>query len=222
MTDRPRVTRDELSSIPLMRGFSDEQLDSMMALFHFAADQEGVLFNTGDAAESFYLLTKGEVLLEQDGHEVYRLHPLALIGELGAMTHAAHTSKATVQAGTELWEVEVAALQGLFAKDKDFGLRFLQNLLDVVADKVFRDQVRLEDMRANIIHTQKAMKRMREFLLESDDTSVSQHIHEEIDGLIRRNRRVNYRVSPPSALAATLRFDDGTEAKVVQISRREI
>lgn len=222
MTDRPRVSRDELGSIPLFRGFTDEQLDKLLALFQPAATHEGVLFKAGDRAEMFYLLTRGEVILTQDGVETHHLHPLVVIGELGAICGLARTTSATPAPDSEVWQVEAKALQTLFDQDKDLGLRFQRNLLDTVSDKVQRDQVRLNDMRANIIHTQKAMKRMRDFLLESKDTVVSNPLHEVIDGLIKRNRRVNYRVSPPAALQATLRLDDGTEAPVVQISRTDL
>jgi hypothetical protein len=118
--------------------------------------------------------------------------------------------------------VAARELEALFHKDQELGLRFQKNLLDVVTDKVHRDQLRLHDMRSNIIHTQKAMKRMRDFLWESKDTEVSSPLHDVIEDLIRRNRRVNYRVTPPMVLAATLRLDDGTEAPVAQISRTEI
>lgn len=222
MTDRPRVSRDELDSIPLFRGLTDTQLDKILALCQPVAVEGNVLFDAGDIAEAFYLLTHGEVILMQEGVETYRLHPVVIIGELGAIGGLQRTSRALLTPGTELWQVQSRALSDLFEEDKALGLRFQQNLLEIVSDKVLRDQVRLHDMRANIINTQKSMKRMRDFLLESKDTVVSNPLHAVIDGLIKRNRRVNYRVSPPAALRASLRLDDGTEAPVVQISRTEL
>jgi CRP/FNR family transcriptional regulator, cyclic AMP receptor protein len=228
MTDRPRVSREELDSIPLLRGFTEAQLDRIMALFHPVAagdmkeSAKGLLFEEGDDANGFYLLVKGEVVLEQEGVELHRLRPLAVIGELGGLCHVPRHCKARLLSGTEIWQLDSEHLEALFRDDKDLGLRFQKNLLDVVSDKVHRDQLRLHDMRANIINTQKAMKRMRDFLWESKDTEVSSPLHDVIEDLIRRNRRVNYRVTPPAALAASLRLDDGTEASVVQISRTEI
>jgi CRP/FNR family cyclic AMP-dependent transcriptional regulator len=228
MSDRPRVSREELDSIPLLRGFTAEQLDGIMALFRqvtpasMKSSERGLLFDEGDAADGFYLLSRGEVVLEQEGVETHHLHPLAVIGELGGLCGLPRHCRARLLSGTELWHIDAKSLEALFRDDKDLGLRFQKNLLDVVSDKVQRDQLRLHDMRANIIHTQKAMKRMRDFLWESRDTEVSSPLHDVIEDLIRRNRRVNYRVTPPAILAATLRLDDGTEAPVTQISRTEI
>jgi CRP-like cAMP-binding protein len=211
-----------------LRGFTGAQLDEIMALFRpvtaesMKSSERGLLFEDGDEAEGFYLLTRGEVVLEQEGVEIHHLHPLAVIGELGGVCGVPRHCRARLISGTELWYMDARELDALFRKDQDLGLRFQKNLLDVVSDKVHRDQLRLHDMRSNIIHTQKAMKRMRDFLWESKDTEVSSPLHDVIEDLIRRNRRVNYRVTPPAVLAATLRLDDGTEAPVAQISRTEI
>ena len=86
-------------------------------------------------------------------------------------------------------------------------MRFLVNLLSTVADKVHRDQRRLADMRGNLVRTQKELKRLRELVLETVETPLSAPVHDTLDKLITTNRRVNYRVEPPPALAATLRLD---------------
>jgi hypothetical protein len=80
----------------------------------------------------------------------------------------------------------------------------------------------MQDMRANIVRTQKAMKQMRDLLLESADTEISDSLHDTIEKLIRQNRRVNYRVAPPATLVALIRFDDGVAAQVVEISRTHV
>ncbi|WP_428261809.1 Crp/Fnr family transcriptional regulator [Haliangium sp.] len=212
-----------MGTIPLFRGFTDAQLDEIMALFGPVAVDGELLFNEGDAATTFFLLIKGEVVLRQDGlGETYHLHPLSVIGELGSLCGLPRHSSATLGPDTELLQCPVTELEALFAKDPPLGLRLQKNLLELASDKIQRDQVRLQDMRANIIHTQRAMKRMRDFLLASEDTKVSSPLHDVIEELIRRNRRVNYRVSPPLALTAGLRLDGDTQAKVIQLSRSEL
>jgi hypothetical protein len=77
-------------------------------------------------------------------------------------------------------------------------------------------------MREHIIVTQKAMKGLRDFILESPDSPISRRVHDALEGLIQQNRRANYRVEPPPALAAYLRLDDGRVATVVELSRTHI
>jgi len=222
MAAKPTVSPDELRSIPLLRGFVDEQMTTLLDLLEPVPAAGGTLFRQGERDESFYLLVKGDVTLQEAGDESFVLRPLAVIGELGALTGRTRNCTATVSAGAELWRMPVARLLALFEDDPQIALGFQLNLMDVVAEKIARDQVRMQDMRGNIVRTQKAMKQMRDLLLESQDTVISGPLHDTIEGLIRQNRRVNYRVEPPSALPAEVRFDDGSLAPVVQISRTHV
>jgi hypothetical protein len=100
-------------------------------------------------------------------------------------------------------------------------VRFLVNLLGVVAEKMHRDQTRMADMRQNLIRTQKELKRLRELVLETVETPLSAPVHDTLDQLIAHNRRVGYRVEPPPSLAARFRVDGGI-AEVVSLSRSQL
>lgn len=217
------LTTEQLHGIPLLRALAPEQLARLAELFVRRELHPGeLLFHAGQTADAMYLLTAGELVLRQGEEETHRLRPPAIIGELGALTGLPRTSTAMVGAGAVLWQIEADALRALVEAEPTTGLKLVQVLLELTVDKISRDQTRLGDMRQNIIRTQKAMKRMRDFLLESQDTVVSSPIHEIIEGLIRQNRRVNYRVAPPPALPARWRFDDGSEVAVVEVSRTHI
>jgi CRP-like cAMP-binding protein len=214
------LTPDHIRSIPMLRGFSDEQLAQLANLFQRQDLSQGkVLFEAGDRAVGFYLLTKGEVTIHEGAQVKCQLWPTAPIGELGAIAGLRRVTRATVTRASKLWYVPREALLGFFESHSDIALPFYQNLVALIADKVHRDQIRLEDMRRNLIRTQKAMKEMRDYLLESPDTPISETLHNKLEDLIRNNRRINYRVEPPDGHPATIRFDDGSTARVSQISR---
>ena len=216
----PRV--EHLRLVPLFRGFSDEELGEISALFVTAPIRpDGSLFDLGEPASSLYLLASGEVTLVRPADDTYRLRPPALIGELGALTGLPRSCRAEVSADAELWCLSAKRIQAYFAENQELGVRFLVNLLEVVADKVHRDQRRLGDMRQHLVKTQKSLKHIRELILESPDTPLSAPIHDRVDGLIVHNRRVNYRIEPPGALRATFRVDAGV-APVVELSRTQV
>ena len=220
MFRRMGPTASELRTIPLFQGFGDAELAEIGALFAAVkADPATPLFDVGEPGTTFYLLTKGEV--ELTGDDVFRLRPPALIGELGALTGLPRSTRATAAAGSELWEVPAKRIQDFLAKHQELGIQFLVNLLSVVADKVHRDQRRLADMRSNLIATQKDLKRLRELVLEAAETPISAPVHDTLDRLITHNRRVNYRVEPPAALAATVKLDSGV-VPVADLSRTHI
>lgn len=223
MSGLPGVNHDELLRIPLLRGFTGPQLDAILALCEPVSLKGQVLFREGDTADAFYLLTRGIVALSKNGEEIHTLHPVAIIGELGAITGRMRVTTAVLgPAPSEVWKIPVAAMRELCFRDPELGLRFHQNLLGVVADKVLRDQIRLHDMRSNLIRTQKDMKQVRDYLLESDDTQVSARVHRVLEQNIERNRRVHYRVEPPDTLEARMRLGDGSDIRVAQVSREHI
>lgn len=213
----------ELRTIPLFHGFGDEELAALGGLFERVdVDPARPLFDVGEESDDLYLLTAGEVVLDRPDDDRFKLSPPALIGELGALTQIVRSTRATCTAGAVVWSLDSKALQAFFASNQELGLRFLVNLLNVVADKVHRDQSRLADMRKNLITTQKELKRLRELVLEAEETPVSAPIHDALDNLITHNRRVNYRVEPPPALAARLRLDEAGTVVVFDISRTHV
>jgi CRP/FNR family transcriptional regulator, cyclic AMP receptor protein len=216
----PRAS--ELRTIPLFQGFGDEELAGVGALFaRVEIDPSRPLFDVGETSTDLYLLTDGEVVLDRPNDDVFRLHPPALIGELGALTGLPRSTRANITAGSTVWALPARKIQAYLATNQELGIRFLVNLLGVVADKVHRDQSRMADMRQHVIKTQKEMKRLREIVLESAETPLSAPVHDTLDKLITNNRRVNYRVVPPASLAAQLRLDTG-KFDVDDISRTHV
>ncbi|PIE20098.1 MAG: hypothetical protein CSA65_00065 [Proteobacteria bacterium] len=224
MTETLGLTPEQLRSIPLLRAMTDEQLATLAGLFDRVEARNGdILFDVGDKAQFIYLLVEGEITLHRADDDVHKLRGPAVIGELGGLTGLVRNSRAVIETGAQLWQVSGVTLRDTFDKDPHLGVGFQYSLLETAAEKIDRDQTRLIDMRRNLIRTQKSMKKMRDFLLESVDTEISEPLHEMLDGLIKQNRRVNYRVEPPLALTATLRFEDrealSDEISVVEISR---
>ena len=214
---------EKLRCIPLLRDLSNEKLEQLASVFEkktFSAGEE--LFEAGRLAAAAYLLVDGEIKIFEGEGERMTLSPPSCIGELGMLSGMTRNTTAKISKDTEIWQVTRKDLTGFFQTHIDIALPFYQNLVDSLAHKVRRDQIRLGDMRTNIIRTQKAMKAMREKLLDADETPFSEDLHDTLDEMIRYNRRVNYRVQPPESLAAFIRLDDGAMVEVVQISRTHL
>lgn len=213
-----------IKEIPLFADMGDaQQIEQLCSMFKQESLAEGdVLFQAGDQAMFFCLLTKGEICLYKGKDIRFRLHPPAPIGELGALTDLDRNTTAMASKPSEVWRVPKADLLEFFSQNVAVAFSYYKSMLQIVANKVRRDQLRLEDMRSNLIRTQKSMKKMRDFILESPDSPISDEVHTSLEKLIKQNRRVNYRVEPPPALPADIRHDSGKRSQIIEMSRTNL
>jgi CRP-like cAMP-binding protein len=213
------VTPADLRSIPLFQNITDEHVTALLAAFEPVAFSAGaVLFEAGSHPEHLLLLAEGEVALKEGDDVKFRLRPPQPIGELGAVTGLLRNTRAEAVTDVRVLRIGTDALMAFFEKNGDVAFPFHHNLLRIVADKVRREASLLEVMRSNIIRTQKAMKKLRDLVLETEETPLSKDVFETLEDLIAHNRRWNYRVEPRYTLATSVRFDDGEIVPVSEMS----
>jgi CRP/FNR family cyclic AMP-dependent transcriptional regulator len=209
----------DIRTIPLFANIPDERLSELIGVFETKTLPAGhVLFRAGDVPASFVVLAQGEVTLEEAGSAKFHLRPIAPIGELGALTGLPRNATAVATTSIQILSVGVPQLLAFFDRHADTGLAFYKNILGVVSTKVRKDERRIEEMRGNLIRTQKTMKGVREVVLSSAETEISKPVCEALDDLIEHNRRSHYRVSPAPAFPAHVRVEDATPIRVVDLS----
>lgn len=213
------VSIDELRTIPLFRRITDVHMKELVEAFEKIELQPGDnLFQAGEPPTHFYLLVDGEIIL-RDGSDIqFYLHPPAPIGELGAVSGYARNTTAEATQASSVWRIERKHLIDFFEEHGDVAFPFYHNLMGVVAEKISRDSRRMEEMRKNLITTQKGMKRLRDLVLESVETPVSAEIHDTLDALIAQNRRSNYVVEPPGSIPAHVRLSNGADVEIQELS----
>ena len=213
------VTPNDLRKIPLFSDISDAHLSELLASLTRKTHPEGhVLFKEGDLPDRFLLLVRGSVSLTESQAPRFVLHPVAPIGELGSLTGIPRSSTAVALTEIEVLSVSVADLRAFFERRAEIAFPFYKNLLAVVSEKVLRDRRRLDEVRANVIRTQKAMKKLRDVVLGAPETPISKPVCDMLDEHIEQNRRAHYRVSPVPALPAHVRLDDKSEVRIVDLS----
>jgi CRP-like cAMP-binding protein len=215
----------DLRALPLFEGISEARLAQLVTAFRTVKYVAGtVLFQPGDKATHFDLLVKGEVVIEEEATSLagpavrFELRSVSPLGELGALTGLPRSTTATATTDIEVLSIKVGDLLGYFEANSDVGLAFYKNLLGIVTDKVHRDRNRIEDMRTNIVRTQKAMKELREVVLAAPETAISKPVFEMLDTHIEKNRRANYRVSPTPTYPAHVRLEDGRKIGLLEVS----
>lgn len=209
----------DLRALPLLKGLTDEHLADLVAAFERVELAPGsVLFEAGTAPTHLHILLEGEVALEERGEPRFVLTPIAPIGELGSVTGLERNTRAVTTHRSIVLRIGTAALADFFEKHGDVAFPFYHNLLGIVADKVRRDTRRMEEMRDNLVRTQKAMKKLRDLVLEAEETPLSKQVCDTLEDLIEHNRRGHYLVEPAPTMPAAVRLDDGTTIAVKALS----
>lgn len=208
-------------NVPLFQGMDEHGLQGLgevFETFHCGADH--VIFASGEVADMLYLLVDGHVALHEEGEKMIELQPISLIGELGAMVGLNRRVTAITLVPSVFLRTSGKALRGFFERNPTVSVQFYQNLLGMAADKIRRDERRIDDMRRNIIKTQKSLKQMRDIVLDAPSTALSGPLHDAIEAVIAQNRRANYIVEPPAALPVYVRLQNRETYPVFQMSRQ--
>lgn len=213
------ATAENLRHLPLFKALSEAQLGRLLAILKPRSVAAGeVLFSAGEVSHEFQLLVEGGIELVEPNEPKVLLRPFAPIGELGALTGLPRNATATATVPSQILGVPTEQLMKLFAESGDLAFLFYKSLVEVVADKVRRDKIRLDEMRGNLIRTQKAMKELRDLVLSAEENALSQPLCDKLDDLIEHNRRTHYRVSPVDSHPASARLEGGAPIPIVELS----
>ncbi|MCA9521401.1 MAG: cyclic nucleotide-binding domain-containing protein [Myxococcales bacterium] len=198
-----------LRSIPIFRGVVDVELEQLVEACRIRTLEVGTtLFHQGDEAQKFYILAYGEVTLSSEGREVFRLSPVQLIGELGALTGIRRNTTAVVSQTATILSLDGSPLKELLDTRSDLGLPVYRNLVELLTTKLMRDKDQTEEIRHNLIHTQRELKRARDMILEFPETPLSEPLYNVLEDLVSKNRRANRRVKPTAQLPAYVTLGD--------------
>jgi CRP-like cAMP-binding protein len=209
----------DLHAIPLFQGITEQHLHALLGAFETVTLPEGaVLFEAGSEPDHFDVLTSGEVELREDSAARFTLAPIAPIGELGAVTGLKRRTTAVATKPSEVLRISRNALLDFFERHGDVAFPFEHNLLQVVALKIRRDNRRIEEMRANLIRTQKAMKRLLDLVMDAPETPLSKDIAETLEDLIEHNKKGHYLVEPTGSLHSSVRLDSGALVPVIEMN----
>jgi CRP/FNR family transcriptional regulator, cyclic AMP receptor protein len=206
-------------SIPLFNDLNDEQLELFLRATQRRRLPAGhVLFEQGSVPDCWFLLTEGAVSVRDEDGERFLVRAVTPVGELSVFTNEERRLSAVVTEPSEVMFLPRPDLQKLLETHGEVAFGLMRGLLRLTGRKIGRDQRRLREMRENIITTQKAMKRMQEFLLEGEDNPLHAALFEELDALVEQNKRWHYLVEPSRLVSTQVRVDSNVLLRVLALS----
>jgi CRP/FNR family transcriptional regulator, cyclic AMP receptor protein len=209
----------DFRSVPLFNDLSDEQLELFLAATQRRRLPPGhVLFEKGSIPDCWFLLIEGAVSVRDEDGERFLVRAVTPVGELSVFTNEERRLTAVVTEPSEVMFLPRSELKTLLERHGELAFGLMRGLLRLAGRKIGRDQRRLREMRENIVTTQKAMKRMQEFLLEGEDNPLHAALFEELDALVEQNKRWHYLVEPSRLVRTQVRVDSSLELRVLALS----
>ncbi len=136
------MDNQEIAQLPIFINFSQKQIQQIkpfMEFCSFAADV--VIFEQGDRAENFYILTSGEIALRfkpYDGPALVlaKITPGGVFGWSAALNRKLYSSAAVATNEIHAIRINSWDMKKLCSSDPELGALFLDRLVGIISEKL--------------------------------------------------------------------------------------
>ena len=132
----------DLASLTIFKSFTSRQLELLQPFMEFCSfPADMVIFQQGDRAENFYILTSGEIALHFKPYDgptltITKLTSVDVFGWSAALGHSSYSSGAITNSDVKLIRLQAGNLQKLCALDQETTALFLDRLVSVISGKL--------------------------------------------------------------------------------------
>lgn len=145
--DRAKVLNQIVRKIPLFVGLSPSQIDNLLKVCQAKPFEAGAVVCASDTtADEMYILLSGELaVVTDDGTRVAKLVPVTTVGELGIVTRQKRRATVETLTSCNLLVIRRGAFESMMQSNMDVQARILRNIVDIVADKITNDNIRMRE-----------------------------------------------------------------------------
>lgn len=160
--DRAKVLIQTIKKIPLFAGLGPSQIQAVLSLCvpkRYEAGQ--VLCKSGTMPDEMYILLSGELgVVTGDGTRVATLAPVTTVGEMGIVTRQERVATVEAVKTSNILILKKVSLDAMLKSDSAAELRIYRNIVEILADKIVSDNVRIRD---HLLDQVRRESRVREF-----------------------------------------------------------
>lgn len=136
-----------LRKIPIFRGLSPSQVRKVLGLCaHRQYDPGSVVCQANSPSDEMYILLTGEVaIVTREGLKVATILPVTTVGEMGVITGQPRVATVEVTKPSAILQMHKAQFDAALREDKDMQAKVFRAIIDVLAAKLSKDNIRLRD-----------------------------------------------------------------------------
>ncbi len=132
------ASRADIKDIVILKYLNDEMIDKLLPELELIRFSEGeIIFRTGDPADTFYMLKRGKILIEQRISEkvtvsVGTVKPGYSFGWSALLDEETFPQETVCGELCEVLKIKAKTLFNLIEQDYEFGFRFMHRALHMV------------------------------------------------------------------------------------------
>lgn len=137
---------DIIQRIPILKGFSNEQVEKVLAVCAERTYEEGeALFREGEESRNMFILLSGVLQVQTPtGGEIATIRKMGVVGEMGVFTDMPRAASVVARKQSQTLCIGKEELFGLIVHDQGMGYRIYRNITHIFAERLRDENILLE------------------------------------------------------------------------------
>jgi CRP-like cAMP-binding protein len=138
--------REILRRIPILHGFSDDQIEKVMwACSDHNLAEGAAIFQESDESKAIYILLSGILQVQTPtGGEIATIGEKGVVGEMGVLTGQPRAADVVALRESRTLVIDKKELFALMDADPDMGYKIYLNVTHILADRLRDNNILLE------------------------------------------------------------------------------
>jgi len=150
-----------IKKIPIFSNLTEYHAKLILTICSKVVVPEGaVLCKKGDISDSMFILLTGKLIVKiDDGTVVSTIIPVNSIGEMGVFTGEPRTANVVAVEKSNLLTVTKHDIDVLINKDARFGISIMRKVIDILANRISEDNIRLQQFKSYVMKKEETEKK---------------------------------------------------------------
>ena len=135
--NQEQVLSQRLAQLPLFQRLGSKQVQVILRCGRSRMLEKGEpLWRAGEPCAALYLLMKGELVLREEGKERDRIHPIAVLGEVGIFSELPNDEELAAVQSSLLLEFPQQSLLAVLRENSDICQRLCRNVVALLSARL--------------------------------------------------------------------------------------
>ncbi len=166
-TDSEKGTRNIIAALrkmPLFKQLSPTHVQKVLGLCQRQACEEGdILIESDTISDAMFILISGQLVVKGPGPDdvgLAVLSPITTVGEMGIFNHVRRSASVYASEDSHVLVIDRGPFEALMRTDKELRIGIYNNVVEILSNKIIKDNVRARDFIMARVRAEKEQRRL--------------------------------------------------------------